>query len=119
MQLLATNKSKKKNFSLGSVNNKRFKTNSSDDEKNLEHFKTNSRHRENPLTTHSNASWAPASLCKAHLVNSLLNWERGETTLTKLSYKRQNIFISAKISRYSAIFKFVLSFTSIKFVSVM
>ena len=56
LQLLATNKSKKKNFSLDSVNNKRFKTNSSDDEKNLEHFKTNSRHKENPLTTHSNAS---------------------------------------------------------------
>ena len=71
-QLLATNKSKKKNFSLHNVNNKHFKANSSDGEDNSEHFKTNSSHGENPLIAHSTAAWALSYLCKAYLVNSLL-----------------------------------------------
>ena len=84
-QLLATNKSKKKNFSLHNVNNKHFKANSSDGEDNSEHFKTNSSHGENPLIAHSTAAWALSYLCKAYLVNSLLkSGKEVETILTKL-----------------------------------
>ena len=91
LQLLATNKSKKKNFSLYSVNNKHFKTNSSHGEKNSEHLKRNSSHRENPLTAHSAAAWVLSSLCKAYLVNSLLisgrKWNKfHKTFLLKAKY---------------------------------
>ena len=86
LQLLATNKSKEKNFSLYSVNSKYFETNASHRKKNSEHFKTISIDEENPFIAQSATARTLSSLCKVCLVNNFSYWEGDEASLTRISY---------------------------------